>query len=149
MRPTGPNPGTTAGPDPGARPGARSGGNVGARCGADTGAAAGAHTSVAGEDPAAVHGRSAVGEAGGIAERVRGCPGVAGLSGGPFGTVATYLPGARLSGVSVDERAVEISIVATLDRPLPETADEVRRAVADLVGERRVNVRIDDIVERS
>ncbi|SDK14401.1 Asp23/Gls24 family envelope stress response protein [Nonomuraea jiangxiensis] len=87
--------------------------------------------------------------AGVIAERVRGCPGVAKLSGGPFGTVATYLPGDRLTGVSVDERAVEIAIVATLDRPLPEIADEVRRAVADLVGERRVNVRIDDIMERS
>jgi hypothetical protein len=42
---------------------------------------------------------------------------------------------------------VEIAIVATTDRPLPQTADEVRRAVTDLAGDRRVNVRIDDIVE--
>ncbi|WP_245641858.1 hypothetical protein [Nonomuraea candida] len=86
------------------------------------------------------------GEAGVMAERALGCDGVAGLSGGPFGTVATYLPGERLTGVSVGEREVEIAIVATLDRPLPETADAVRRAVADLAGERRVNVRVDDIV---
>ncbi|MEZ7131860.1 hypothetical protein ACBR40_41555 [Nonomuraea sp. AD125B] len=84
-------------------------------------------------------------EAPAIAERVRSCDGVAGLSSGPFGTVATYLPGRRLTGVSVNDRAVEIAIVATLDRPLLETADEVRRAVTDLAGERLVNVRIDDI----
>jgi uncharacterized alkaline shock family protein YloU len=81
-----------------------------------------------------------------IAERVRGCSGVVALSGGPFGTVATYLPGERLTGVSVGEREVEIAIVATLDRPLPETAENVRRAVAELAGDRAINVRVDDIV---
>lgn len=81
-----------------------------------------------------------------IADRARGCAGVAGLSGGPFGTVATYLPGERLTGVSVGELVIEVAIVATLARPLPETADEVRRAVADLAGDRPVNVRVDDIV---
>jgi len=80
-----------------------------------------------------------------VAERVRACAGVAGLSGGLFGTVATYLPGERLTGVSVDEREVTIAIVARLGRPLPETAEEVRLAVADLVGDRPVNIRIDDV----
>ncbi|MEV6153178.1 hypothetical protein AB0L53_22810 [Nonomuraea sp. NPDC052129] len=80
-----------------------------------------------------------------VAERVRACAGVAGLSGGLFGTVATYLPGERLTGVSVDEREVTIAIVARLGRPLPETAEEVRRAVADLAGDRPVNIRIDDV----
>ncbi|NUP01560.1 MAG: hypothetical protein HOV96_34740 [Nonomuraea sp.] len=74
---------------------------------------------------------------------------MAGLSGGPFGTVATYLPGERVMGVCADEGKVEIAVVATLERPLPETADEVRRAVSDLAGGRPVNVRIDDVVERS
>ncbi|MEU6711856.1 hypothetical protein ABZ897_10315 [Nonomuraea sp. NPDC046802] len=82
-----------------------------------------------------------------IAERVRQCPGVVGLSGGLFGTVATYLPGGRLMGVSANDRTVEISIVATPDRPLPETAAELRRVLASLAGERKVNVRIADIVE--
>ncbi|UBU11914.1 hypothetical protein [Nonomuraea gerenzanensis] len=81
-----------------------------------------------------------------LADRVLACDGVARLSGGPFGTVATYLPGERLMGVSADEREVEIAIVATLDRPLPQTADEVRAAVADLAGQRPVHVRIDDII---
>ncbi|NRQ37224.1 Asp23/Gls24 family envelope stress response protein [Nonomuraea sp. NN258] len=84
-----------------------------------------------------------------IADRARACQGVAGLSGGPFGTVATYLPGERLNGVSVDDGTIEIAIVATLDRPLPETADGVRQAVHGLAGGRSVNVRIDDVVERS
>ncbi|MEV0615569.1 hypothetical protein AB0I81_19805 [Nonomuraea sp. NPDC050404] len=60
--------------------------------------------------------------------------------------MATYLPGERLTGVSVGELVIEVAIVATLARPLPETADEVRRAVADLAGDRPVNVRVDDIV---
>ncbi|WP_344493239.1 hypothetical protein [Nonomuraea monospora] len=81
-----------------------------------------------------------------IADRALACDGVVRLSGGPFGTVATYLPGERLTGVHADERAVEIAIVATLDRPLPQTADEVRGAVADLAGDRPVHVRIDDII---
>ncbi|MGW0806981.1 hypothetical protein [Nonomuraea sp. NPDC002799] len=59
--------------------------------------------------------------------------------------MATYLPGERLLGVSVSGSAVDISVVATLERPLLETADEVRRAVTDLAGDRPVNVRIDDI----
>jgi hypothetical protein len=84
-----------------------------------------------------------------IAERASACPDVAGLSGGPFGTVTTYLPGERLLGVSVRDDAVDIAIVARLRRPLPETADEVRRAVADLTGDRPVNVRIDDVVEET
>ncbi|WP_433516102.1 Asp23/Gls24 family envelope stress response protein [Nonomuraea sp. CA-143628] len=80
-----------------------------------------------------------------VAERVRACAGVAGLSGGLFGTVATYLPGERLTGVSINDREVTIDIVARLGRPLPETAEEVRRAVADLAGDRPVNIRIDDV----
>jgi hypothetical protein len=96
---------------------------------------------------AALSGEAA--EARTIAERVRTCSGVAGLSGGPFGTVATYLPGERLTGVSANEHAVRIAIVATLIRPLPETAEDIREAVAEVAGNRPVHVRIDDIVEGS
>ncbi|MFF0864535.1 hypothetical protein ACFYUV_22460 [Nonomuraea sp. NPDC003560] len=81
-----------------------------------------------------------------LAELVRACPGVAGLSGGPFGTVATYLPGARVMGVSADGDTVEIAIVATLVRPLSETAEDVRQAVWEPGGGRPVNVHIDDVV---
>lgn len=132
---------TDGGPDAGhAEAGA--GAEIGSS--AETGAGAEARSSADAGSGAGAGG--AVSEAVAIAERARACPGVAGLSGGRFGTVATYLPGERLTGVSTDGREVEIAIVATLDRPLPETAEEVRRAVASLAGDRLVNVRIDDII---
>jgi len=64
------------------------------------------------------------------------------LSGGPFGTVATYLPGERLPGVALREDEVEVSIVVRMGRPLPEIADEVRKAIAPMVGDRPINVHI-------
>ncbi|GAA5041961.1 hypothetical protein GCM10023259_011200 [Thermocatellispora tengchongensis] len=83
--------------------------------------------------------------AGEMAEAVRRCPDVAALSLGPFGTVATYLPGVKVSGVAVRDGEIDIAIVARYGRPLPEIADEVRDAVAPLAGGRRVNVAIDDL----
>ncbi|MEU0517021.1 hypothetical protein [Streptosporangium sp. NPDC006007] len=77
-----------------------------------------------------------------IADAVRRCPGVADLSGGPFGVVATYLPGEKIPGVALRDDEVEISIVVQPGRPLPEIADEVRTALAPLVGDRPVNVHI-------
>ena len=82
-----------------------------------------------------------------IADRARVCAGVTDLSAGPFGTTVTYLPGERLPGVAVTDDEVEISVVAELGRPLPELAEQVRRAVTDLAGGRRINVRIHDVVQ--
>ncbi|MBX6386055.1 MAG: hypothetical protein IRZ07_24290 [Microbispora sp.] len=81
-----------------------------------------------------------------IADRVLSCPDVAGLSRGPFGVVATYLPGGLVPGVAVRDDAVEIDIVARYGRPLPEVADLVRDAIGDLAGGRRVDVTIADVV---
>src|SRR5690606_24097024 len=61
-----------------------------------------------------------------LAERVRACPDVADLAAGPFGTIATYLPGGKVSGVAVRPGEVEIAIVARYGRPLPRIAEEVR-----------------------
>lgn len=80
-----------------------------------------------------------------IADAVRRCPDVADLSGGPFGTVATYLPGERVAGVALRDDEVEVSIVVQMGRPLPEIAQEVRTAIAPLVGDRPVNVYIGGI----
>jgi hypothetical protein len=77
-----------------------------------------------------------------VAGAVRRCSDVADLSSGPFGTVATYLPGKRVSGVALRDDEVEISIIVRQGRPLPEIADEVRAAVAPFVGDRPVNVHI-------
>jgi hypothetical protein len=90
------------------------------------------------ENPA----RRASGLAHRIADTVLRCPDVVDLSGGPFGTVATYLPGERLPGVALRENEVEVSVVVRLGRPLPEIADEMRAAVAPMVGDRPVNVHI-------
>nr|WP_189181006.1 hypothetical protein [Microbispora rosea] len=81
-----------------------------------------------------------------MAERVLACPDVADLSRGPFGVVATYLPGGLVPGVAVRDDAIEVDIVARYGRPLPEVADSVRDAIGGLAGGRRVDVTIADVV---
>lgn len=83
-----------------------------------------------------------------IAARVAEHPGVAGLHGGPFGTVASYLPGRRVIGVVVDETngAVELAVVARLGTPLPELVTDLRQRVSALAGPVAVHVLIADIV---
>lgn len=80
-----------------------------------------------------------------VAAAALGCPLVAGMSGGRFGEVATYLPGRRLVGVRVEGEEVEVHVVARWGTPLPEVADAVRRAVAPFVDGRAVTVYIEDI----
>ena len=80
-----------------------------------------------------------------VTTAVAACPVVAGLAGGSFGEVATYLPGRRLLGVRLAGEELEIHVVARWGTPLPEVADAVRTAVSPLVGGRAVTVFIDDI----
>ncbi|WP_433496707.1 hypothetical protein ACQP1K_17070 [Sphaerimonospora sp. CA-214678] len=80
-----------------------------------------------------------------VAARVMSCPGVAGLSTGPFGTLATYLPGKVVPGVSVRDDEIEVHLVARYGTPLPELAASVREALGDLSTGRRVNVTIEDL----
>ncbi|MEU6412277.1 hypothetical protein [Microbispora sp. NPDC046933] len=81
-----------------------------------------------------------------IADRVLSCPDVADLSRGPFGVVATHLPGGLVPGVAVRDDAIEVDIVARYGRPFPEIADLVRDAIGDLAAGRRVDVTIADVV---
>jgi len=100
-------------------------------------------------------GRAASGPAGGdelrevsaraVADRVLKCPDVARLSGGPFGAVATYLPGGLVPGVAVREDHIEVHVVAWYGRPLPDVAEAVRDAIGDLAVGRRVDVTIADV----
>ncbi|GII59460.1 hypothetical protein Pth03_78490 [Planotetraspora thailandica] len=85
------------------------------------------------------------GLAGQVAERARACPQVEELSSGPFGTIATYLPGESVPGVAVRDDEIEIHVIARYGPPLPEVGTAVREAVGDLAGDRRVNVTIDDV----
>ena len=80
-----------------------------------------------------------------VARTVQACPSVAGLSRGTGVEVATYLPGRRVHGVRLVGGVVEVHLAAHYGRPLPEVAEEVRRALATVVEGLPVTVFIDDL----
>ncbi|MDT0301576.1 hypothetical protein [Streptomonospora wellingtoniae] len=88
-----------------------------------------------------------------LARRIRGrvlaVPGVSGLSAGPFGATATPAPGGRIEGVAVRGGGVEVGVVVSLGRPIPDTATGVHEAVRAAVrgGGGRVHVSVEDAVE--
>ncbi|MER6809000.1 hypothetical protein ABT299_06965 [Spirillospora sp. NPDC000708] len=82
-----------------------------------------------------------------VAEAVTGCRSVAGLTAGPRARIMTYRAGRPLAGVAVRDAEIEVGVVALVERPLPETAEDVRRAVRPLAGDRPVHVLIGDIAE--
>jgi hypothetical protein len=82
-----------------------------------------------------------------VAEALLAHPAVAALSAGPYGTVASYLPGRRLTGVALggpDEPA-RIAVVLRFGAPIEATAAELRRIVAGASGARRVDVVVTDL----
>lgn len=88
------------------------------------------------------------------AAAARDVPGVADLDSGGVGEFATYGGGTRVPGIRLSPgEAVRLRLVAAVDRPLPQLADDVRAAViAALAGSEheaaRVDVRIVGIRER-
>jgi hypothetical protein len=82
-----------------------------------------------------------------IAAAVLAHPEVARLHGGPFGTVATYLPRRRVTGVRLGEHDdwAELAVVLRAGRPLPVVADELRAAVRTVAGPIQVDVIIADL----
>ena len=75
-------------------------------------------------------------------------PGVARLSGGAFGTVASYLPGRRVVGVRLplgDADPVQIAVVARMGVALPRLAEELGAAVVAVVGPVAVDVTVTDV----
>lgn len=73
------------------------------------------------------------------------CPAVAALEDDGF--LATFLPGRRVAGVRIADDVCEVAVVLHLDgSPLPEAAEQVRRAVTPVVGGRRVDVVVADVV---
>lgn len=88
-----------------------------------------------------------------VAAAVRAHPAVADLDGGPFGAIASYLPGRRVLGVRIGEARigeppgpVEISVVARLGTPLPQLATELRDVITTVIGSRPVEVTINDVI---
>ncbi len=82
-----------------------------------------------------------------IAAVVTAHPAVAGLHGGMFGAVATYLPGRRLTGVRVGEgdEPVELAVVLHLDRPIPGVVRDLRREVSGMCGGATVDITVADV----
>lgn len=82
-----------------------------------------------------------------VAEAALSCPSVVSLAADGPGQLATYLPGERVVGVSLRDEVCEVGVVLRLGaRPLPELADEVRRAVEPVAGGRAVHVAVTDVV---
>ncbi|MBC3193299.1 hypothetical protein H7X46_19755 [Pseudonocardia sp. C8] len=63
-----------------------------------------------------------------VAAAVLGHPSVLRLDGGPFGSIASYLPGRRVWGVRLGD-PVEIAVVVALGVPFPEIADGIAALV--------------------
>lgn len=81
-----------------------------------------------------------------VAMAVLGCPGVAGLDGGEFGEVTTYLPGRTLAGVLVRGGRVTIGVRAQWT-PAPRLAARIATMLVPLTSSRPVDVVIADIEE--
>ena len=75
-------------------------------------------------------------------------PGVARLDGGPFGTIASFLPGRRrVDGVriGVGDEPVELAVVARLGTPLPQLAAELGAIVHRVCGPVALEVTFSDV----
>ena len=80
-----------------------------------------------------------------VAAAVLGCAGVAGLDGGRFGEMASYLPGRKVEGVVTSGGRVKVQIRARWAVPVPELAALIRTILMPLTGPRPVDVVIADI----
>jgi hypothetical protein len=82
-----------------------------------------------------------------VAAAVSAHPSVARLHGGPYGAVATHLPGRRLIGVRIGEgdEPVELAVVLHPDRPIPDVVRALRREVSRLCGGAAVDITVADL----
>ena len=83
-----------------------------------------------------------------VAVAVDAHPAVAGLFGGTYGDVSTYLPGRRLVGVRIDGDGgpVAVGVVLNLDQPIPEAVSSLRRLVSDMCGGATVDITVGDVI---
>lgn len=80
-----------------------------------------------------------------VAAVVLSCAGVAGLDGGRFGEVASYLPGREIPGVVVSGGRVKVHIRVRWGVPVPNLVALIRAMLVPLAGPRPVDVTIADI----
>jgi len=82
-----------------------------------------------------------------VARAVRACAGVAGLNAGPFGGIASYLPGRRVPGVVVSDDAVTVTITARWGSTAAGLRAQILAALRPLV-DRRVDIVVADIEDQ-
>ena len=82
-----------------------------------------------------------------IAAAVTAVDGVAGLHGGMFGEVGTYLPGRRVAGITTRSDVTEVHVTLDFGSDIRSVADQVRHVVSSIV-EGPVNVVVEDVVSR-
>lgn len=70
--------------------------------------------------------------------------GVSALHGGPFGEIASYLPGGRVNGVRLTNERAEVHVVVADPATVLAVADAVRDAVETLL-QRPVDVTVEDV----
>lgn len=82
-----------------------------------------------------------------VADAVLAHPSVLRLDGGPFGVVASHLPGRRLPGVRIGDgdEATEVAVVVALGVPFARLADEIADRVRAVLGPVRVDVMFSDV----
>jgi hypothetical protein len=80
-----------------------------------------------------------------VAAAVAGCAGVAALDGGPFGEVASYLPGRKVAGVVVGNCRVTVQVRSRWGIPAADLAAGITAVLTSLTGRRPVDVVIADI----
>jgi hypothetical protein len=88
------------------------------------------------------------GRAAAVAAAVLAHPGVARLDGGPFGSIASHLPGRRVLGVrlGIGDEPVEIAVVARAGGgPLPRLAEQLTGLVRGVLGDVDVEVTVADV----
>ena len=75
-----------------------------------------------------------------VAAAVLSCAGVAGLDGGRYGEVTSYLPGRKVPGVVVIDGRVRVQIRSRWGVPAPDLAARITAVLAPLSGRRPVDV---------
>jgi hypothetical protein len=80
-----------------------------------------------------------------VAAAVARCGAVARLHAGRFGSVTTFLPGRRVTGVAVDPDGVTVGVVGRYPATVAEIAGQVRAAVAAVLPGVPVTVAVEDI----
>ena len=82
-----------------------------------------------------------------VAAAVRGCPAVDDLDGGRLGGVATYLPGRRVPGIRITDDRIEVHVRGVWGQPVGMIADQIRDALATLIGGRVIDVVLTDVAD--